>query len=139
MPKRQLGPEAKILRLENSGASDDGLKVMFDIVTADNKNHPFWMEGSDLEKFVSYVVALSQYAASVSGKMQAPEGPELAHAYPIEATALSVAPGRSEQEGLLGVHLGTFALTFAVSPNHLKQLRDRLDQMLVPIERKKPS
>ena len=139
MPKRQFGPEAKILRLENGGASDDGLEVMFDIVTADNKNHPFWVAGNNLEKFVSYVVALSQFAAGASGKMQAPEGPELARADPIEATALSVAPGRSEQEGLLGVHLGTFALTFAVSPNNLKQLRDRLDQMLVPIERKKPS
>lgn len=139
MPEHTLGPEAKILRLENGSASEDGLKVMFDIVTSDNKNHPFWMEDDDLEMFVNYVVGLSQHAAGASGKMTAPEGQESKRVNPIEATSLSVAPGRSEQEGLLAVHLGTFALTFAVQPSHLKQLRDRLDEMLVPIEPKKLS
>lgn len=137
MPERTLGPESRIKRMENGGASEDGLKVMFDIVTADNESHPYWMADDDLEKFVNYVVGLSQHAAGVSGKMKAPKGPESKRVNPIEATSLSLGPGRSEQEGLLAVHLGTFALTFAVQPSHLIQLRDRLNKMLVSTEPKK--
>ena len=103
--QRTLGPESKIKRLENGGASDNGLKVMFDILTSDDKAHPFWMADNDLEKFVVYIIGLSQHAAGASGKMNVPEGPEMRTATPIEGVALSVLPGRVETEGLLGVHL----------------------------------
>ncbi len=36
MTAPRLGPESKILRLENGAASEDGLKVMFEIVTTAN-------------------------------------------------------------------------------------------------------
>ena len=132
--QRTLGRDAKINHLENGGASEDGLKVMFDIVTADEKSHPFWMGDNDLEKFVAYVIGLSQHAAGASGKMHAPEGPEMRKTNPIEGVSLSITPGRVETEGFLAVHLGTFALTFALSANALQGLYDRLGQMLHPTE-----
>ena len=45
---KTLGPESRIKRLENGGASADGLRVMFDIITTDDKSHPFWLTDSDL-------------------------------------------------------------------------------------------
>ncbi len=136
--QRTLGPEAKIERLENASASDDGLKVMFDIITSDGKSHPFWMADDNLEKFVAYIIALSQHAAGASGKISAPDGPETLTVQPIEGVAVSIAPGRVETEGFLAVHLGTFALTFALSANVLQQLHSRLSGMLHPTERPKP-
>ena len=137
--KRTLGPEAKIKRLENGGASDDGLKVMFDIITSDGKSHPFWMADDNLEKFVAYIIGLSQHAAGASGKISAPDGPEMVTVQPIEGVAVSITPGRVETEGLLAIHLGTFALTFALSANTLQQLHGRLSGMLHPTERLKPN
>ncbi len=134
MIKRTLGPAEMILRLEKGGASADGLQVMFDIVTKDGKSHSFLMAGADIEKTVNYIIGLSQHAASESGHLKPPEGPEQRTVHPIEAAALSVAPGRTNSEVMLGVHLGTFALTFAVPANQAKQLQERLGQILVPIQ-----
>ena len=135
--QRALGPEARIKQLENGRASDDGLEVSFDIVTTDGKSHPFWMAGNDLEKFVVYVIGLSQHAASASGKISAPEGPEMLTVQPIEGVSVSIKPGRVKTEGLLAIHLGTFALMFALSVNTLQQLHDRLGRMIHPTERPK--
>ena len=132
--QRTLGPEAKIVRLENGGASEDGLKVMFDIVTTDDKLHPFWMADNDLEKFVIYVIGLSQHAAGASGKLAAPEGSQTQTTAPIEALAVGVDPGRVAGEGLLTLNLGTFVLSFALPTNTLQQLHTRLGAMLRPTE-----
>ena len=139
MAVRELGPEAKIKRLEKGGASADGLEVMFDIVTSDDKIHPFWMGGDNLEKFISYVAGLSQHAAGKSGKMQAPPGQETRQVNPIEAVAVGVSRGRTEGELFLSVHLGTFAMTFALSPNELHDLHSLLGRHLRPTEPKKPN
>ena len=136
--QRTLGKEAKINRLDNGGASEDGLKVMFDIITTDGQSHPFWMADSDLEKFLVFVIGLSQYAASASGKIHVPEGPETRTVHPIEGVDLAIMPGRVGSEGLLAIHLGTFALTFALSANVLQLLHSRLGEMLHPTEARKP-
>ena len=137
--QRTLGPEAKIKRLENGGASDDGLQVMFDIITSDGKSHPFWMSDNDLEKFVAYVIGLSQYAAGASGKISVPDEPKMVTVQPIEGIDIAIVPGRVPAEGLLVVHIGTFALTFALSANVLQQLHGRLGRMLHPTQRPKPN
>ncbi len=137
--ERTLGPDAKIKRLENGAASSDGLKVMFDIITADDKSHPFWMADDDLEKFVVYVIGLSQHAAGASGKIGVPEEPETRTVQPIEGVGIAISPGRVAAEGLLVVHVGTFALTFALSANVLQQLHSRLGGMLHPIKHPKPN
>ncbi len=134
MANRTLGKDVKIIRLENGVASDDGLKVMFDVVTADGKSYPFWIADAALEKFVSYVIGLSQDAAGASGKLRAPEGRETVTSNPIDCLSLSIVPGRVPAEGLLAVHLGTFALTFSLSANMLQILHERLGQMLGPTE-----
>ncbi len=136
--QRTLGPEAKIKRLENGSASEDGLKVMFDIITTDGQSHPFWMADNDLEIFVAYVIRLSQDAAGASGKIHVPEGPETRTVHPIEGIGVSIMPGRAKSEGLLAIHVGTFALTFALSANVLQQLHSRLGEMLHPTEAQKP-
>lgn len=134
---RQLGPEAAIDRLENGGASDDGLRISFDIITKDGRSHAYWMGDVGPEKFVSYMIGLSQHAAGLSGKLKVPENAVVESAQPIEALALAVSPGRSETEALLSIHLGTFSLHFAVGTNHIKQLCDRVGDMLTPINPKK--
>ena len=136
--QRTLGPDGKIKRLENGGASEDGLKVMFDIITTDGRSHSFWMADNDLENFLAYVIGLSQYAAGASGKIHAPKGPETRTVQPIEGVGVSIMPGRAKNEGLLAIHLGTFPLTFALSANVLQQLHGRLGEMLHPTEAQKP-
>ena len=131
---KTLGPESRIKRLENGGASADGLRVMFDIITTDDKSHPFWLTDSDLGKFIAYVLGLSQDAAGVSGKISVPGGPETITAQPIDVL---ITPGRVETEGILAVHLGPIALTFALSANTLEQLRVQLGRILRRTERPK--
>jgi hypothetical protein len=137
MAQRELGAESKIKTLNNGGATDDGLDISFDIVTADGKAHPFWVSGSDdLEMLVATVIRLSQNAAGPSGKMKVPTGPQPMHALPITAIAAAVTPGRAPTEGLIHLHLGTFHLAFALSANLLQEVHDSLGRLLQPSTRK---
>jgi hypothetical protein len=136
---RTVGPSERILRLENGGASANGLDVMFDIVTKDGKSHAFWLARDNIEKFVSYIIGLSQHGASVGGGLKAPPDKQIVTASPIEGVALSLAPGRIPTEALLSVHLGTFALTFVLSANALHELQVRLQERLHPMTPQKPN
>ena len=134
MARPKTDKTTRIKQLENGAASADGLNVTFEIVTMDGKSHPFWMAADDIQKFISHIVSLSQHAAGTSGKLKFPRDRELVKTFPIDAFALSAAPGRSETEAMLGVHLGTFWLTFAVSTNIIQQLRVHLATIPHPTE-----
>lgn len=136
---RKRGSDTRIRRVENSAASEDGQKITFDIVTADGKSHSFWLDAEELERFVPYIIGLSQYAAAASGKFNAPSNSETKRAHPIEAAGVGIAQGRTPDEGVLAIHLGTFSLSFALHTNALQSLHNLLGQALVPAGRRKPN
>lgn len=135
MPK--LGPEERLLRLENARGADDGKHVCFDIITKDGKSHIFWMAFDEIGKFVSYMVSLSQFVAGQGAGLERPQQHQAITVDPIEAVSIGIAPGRSDQEALLSIHTGTMALVFATTPNELASLRDNLNRLLAPIPHRK--
>jgi hypothetical protein len=133
-----LGPKRKIKRFGASSVSKDGARASFNIVTSDDQQHSFWCNADDLSKLALYALELSQMAAHHSGGLKAPKSKERVMATPIAAVEIGMAPGRSEEELMLAVHIGTaMPLVFALPPSKLADLRKLLDRQVVTRARKK--
>jgi hypothetical protein len=132
-----LGPKRKIKRLGAGSVSKDGARANFRIVTEDGLEHSFWCDADELSRIGFFALELSQFAAHQGGGLQAPKRQEKVLATPISAVEIGMAPGRSQDEVMLAVHIGTaMPLVFALPPHKLADLRKLIDQQLVTGEKR---
>jgi len=127
----KLGPESRLARIENETTDERGNNIAFQFVTEAGESQQYWLPTDHLAKLIARFIELLQMA-SQRGDLPTPEKSSTLIVKPIEATELGLAEGRSPEEGILHVRLGTHGLTFAIQSTQLRGLQNLLNKMLTP-------
>jgi hypothetical protein len=112
----------EIVSVNNGSVREDGDNVKFEIQSKTGEVIPFEMPTGDIVKFVAFLCTLAQYAAIKSGKKDLP-APETFEGPLIEANHIGLAQGRTEQEIVMALQVGSFALGIALPNEKLEFLR----------------
>jgi hypothetical protein len=112
----------EIVSVNNGSVREDGDSVKFEIQSKTGDVIPFEMPTNDIVKFVAFLCTLAQYAAIKSGKKEEP-APETFEGPLIEANHIGLAQGRTPEEIVMAVQVGTFALGIAIPNDKLEFLR----------------
>ena len=112
----------EIVSVNNGSVRDDGNSVKFEIQTEAGETLPFEMPTRDIVKFVAFLCTLAQYASQKSGVRVQPM-PESFEGPLIEADHIGLAQGRTEEEIVMALQVGAFALGVAIPNDKLEFLR----------------
>jgi len=112
----------EIVSVNNGSVRDDGNSVKFEVQTRGGETVPFEMPTRDIVKFVAFLCTLAQYAAHKAGTDTQPM-PESFEGPLIEANHLGLAQGRTPEEIVLALQVGSFALGVAIPNEKLEFLR----------------
>jgi len=112
----------EIVSVNNGSVRDDGNSVKFEIQTQTGETLPFEMPTRDIVKFVAFLCTLAQYASRKSG-ISAQPMPENFEGPLIEADHIGLAQGRTEEEIVMALQVGSFALGVAIPNDKLEFLR----------------
>ncbi len=121
----------EIKTMEDARASNDGAKVEFTIVTADDEKHVFACRSDQIENHVSWLIGLGQLASEQMPKQPQKRPPRISTRTvpPIEAMQLGIARGRTPEECALEIDLGSFRLVFLFQAKALYTLKDVIERM----------
>lgn len=112
----------EIVSVNNGSVREDGNSVKFEIQGKDGEVLPFEMPTNDIVKFVAFLCTLAQYAALKSGAKEQP-APDSFEGPLIEANHIGLAQGRTPEEIVMALQVGSFALGVAIPNDKLEFLR----------------
>jgi hypothetical protein len=112
----------EIVSVNNGSVREDGNCVKFEIQSKAGEVIPFEMPTGDIVKFVAFLCTLAQYGVLKSGAKEQP-APDSFEGPLIEANHIGLAQGRTAEEIVMAVQVGSFALGIAIPNEKLEFLR----------------
>ena len=123
----------QIVKLDNGRPSTDGQLVQFDMVTRAGDVLNIEMPTKNIGNFVAFLCGLAQFAtretAATAEQTDSYEGAL------IEASHISLAPGRTDDEVILAVQLGQFAIGIALPKQGAGPLQPAVSGIFPPTKK----
>ena len=113
----------QLTKLDKGSVSDNGSLIHFDIHTREGEKLDIEIPTALTGRVIAFLSGLGQFAGSKKAEMEQTDNFEGAL---IEASSVAYAEGRSDDEIILSIQLGEFALGIAIPKRGASPLQEAL-------------